>query len=402
MKFRYLDKNKINSLPKTAGVYCFSDKQSFLYIGKAGNIKNRVKNHFSQPTYKDEMFLGKVKKIGYIKTESEIQALILESELIKKHKPKYNTLWKDDKNYFYVAIADNGYVFLTHQLQTKNYKLPTNYIGPFVDGKAIKQTLKMLRRTFPYYTQRKHPKGLCPWCHLNLCPGPKPDLKKHKKNINGLKAVLKGKSQRVIKEFKKEMKKAARQRNFEKAAELRDKIFSLEKVLRNSKIISNNLVPRSGAWDWLGKKISKIEAYDISNIQGQLATGSMVVFINGKPEKDLYRKFKIKISGKPNDTAMIKEVLKRRIRHKEWPLPDLFLIDGGKPQLSTAKQVIKKIPVAALAKKHNELFIDKKPLLLKNMPRDFSNLILQLRDEAHRFAITYHKKLREIDLGLKS
>ncbi len=129
----------------------------------------------------------------------------------------------------------------------------------------------------------------------------------------------------------------------------------------------------------------------------------MVVFINGKPEKNLYRKFKIKHtnSAKPNDTAMIKEVLRRRIKHKEWPLPDLFLIDGGKPQLSAAKEVIKNIPVIALAKRNNELFIDKKPILLKDMPREISNLILQLRDEAHRFAITYHKKLREIDLGLK-
>ncbi|KPJ55413.1 hypothetical protein AMJ47_00940 [Parcubacteria bacterium DG_72] len=385
------------NLPKTAGVYAFSAKggnnQGFLYIGKAANIKNRVKNHFNQPTYKDEMFLDKIKRIGYIKTESEIEALLLESELIKKYKPKYNTLWKDDKNYFYVAITKPGYVSLTHQ--------PTR-LGPFVDGKAIKKTLRILRKTFPYYTQKKHGKGLCSWCHLGLCPGPEPDLKKHKKNINNLKAVLKGKSQKVLKDLKKEMQTASKNHDFEKAGELRDKISSLEKVLHNSKIISNYLIPQAGVWNWLGKRVSKIEAYDISNIQGKLAAGSMVVFINGRPAKNLYRKFKIKITGKPNDTAMIKEVLKRRLKHKEWPLPDLFLIDGGKPQLSAAKEVVKNIPVIALAKRNNELFIDKKPILLKNMSREISNLILQIRDEAHRFAIAYHKKLREIDLGLKS
>jgi excinuclease ABC subunit C len=389
MRFHYLDKKRINSLPKTAGVYCFFDKQGFLYIGKAVNIKNRVKNHFNQPTYKDEMFLDKTKKIGYIKTDSEIKALILESELIKSHKPKYNTLWKDDKNYFYVAITKQGYVFLTHQP-------PTDHIGPFVDGKAIKKTLRILRKAFPYYSQKKHPKGKCPWCHLGLCPGPDPDSKKHRKNINNLKAVLKGKSKKVLTELKKEMKQASKEREFEKAGEAKDKIFFLEKVLENARIFEDL------NYSNLKNIPQRIEAYDISNIQGQLATGSMVVFVSGKPAKDLYRKFKIKITGKPNDTAMIKEVLRRRIKHKEWPQPDFFLIDGGKPQLSAAKQVIRNIPVAALAKKHNELFIGKKPLLLKDMPRETSNLILQLRDEAHRFAITYHKKLREIDLGLKS
>lgn len=390
MKFRYLDKKKINNLPKTAGVYALSDKQSFLYIGKAGNIKNRAKNHFSQPTYKDEMFLGKIKKIGYIKTDSEIEALILESKLIKKNKPKFNTLWKDDKNYFYVAL--DNYVRLTHQPKKED-------IGPFVDGQAIKKTLKILRKAFPYYTQKKHPKGLCPWCHLNICPGPD-NLKTHKKNIKKLKDVLKGKSQKVLKDFKKEMKKASKVQDFELAGQLRDKVQVLEKTLKNSKIISAQTEPLN----WLGRKISKIEAYDISNIQGKLATGSMVVFINGKSEKSLYRKFKIKISGKPDDTAMIKEVLIRRMRHREWPLPDLFLIDGGKGQLSAAKKVIKNIPVTALAKRNNELFIkdQKNPVLLKNMPREISNLILQLIDEAHRFAITYHKKLREIDLDLKN
>ena len=399
MKFRYLDKNKINNLPKTTGVYAFRDRRGFLYIGKAANIKNRVKNHFSQPTYKDEMFLDKVKRIGYIKTESEIEALILESELIKRYKPKYNTLWKDDKNYFYVIITDEGYVSLTHQLKIVNCKLKIDYIGPFVDGKAIKKVLRILRKTFPYYTQKKHGKELCPWCHLNLCPGPEPDLKKHKKNINNLKAVLKGKSRKVVSDLKKEMQTASKEQDFERAGELRDKISSLEKVLYNSKIISAETKPLN----WLGGKITRIEAYDISNIQGKLATGSMVVFINGKPNKDLYRKFKIKITGKPNDTAMIKEVLRRRLKHKEWPSPDLFLIDGGKPQFSAAKQIIKNVPVVALAKKNNELFIGRKePLLLKNLSREFSNLILQLRDEAHRFAIAYHKKLRKIDLGLKS
>jgi excinuclease ABC subunit C len=154
------------------------------------------------------------------------------------------------------------------------------------------------------------------------------------------------------------------------------------------------------------KSISRIEAYDVSNIQGQNATGSMVAFINGVPDKNSYRRFRIKISGKPDDVAMLKEVLTRRFSHPEWGWPDLILIDGGKAQLNVAVSSIKckisgiKIPVLAIAKRENELFIERKegPVLLKNLPRDIFNLILQLRDEAHRFALSYHKKLREVDL----
>ncbi len=165
------------------------------------------------------------------------------------------------------------------------------------------------------------------------------------------------------------------------------------------------------------KEISRIEAYDVSNIQGQLATGAMVTFIDGFPNKNFYRRFKIKMTGEPNDVVMIKEILSRRFGHQEWELPDLILIDGGKPQLNIAvnsKSQIpngaqpkagrvvgglesKKIRVIAIAKKKNELYIEsqKKPILLKSLPGEIFNLILQLRDEAHRFAISYHKKLRE-------
>jgi len=400
----------ISNLPETAGVYIFKDKGNFLYIGKAMNIKNRVKNHFQQPTYKDKIFLGRIKKVEVIETDSEIEALILESKLIKKHKPKFNTLWRDDKNYFYAAVTKEGRVFLTHQPK-KIYNI--DYIGPFVDGAAIKKTLKILRKIFPYYTQKNHPKKLCPWCHLSLCPGPNPNIKEHKKNIRNLKYVLKGKKQSVLKSLKKEMENASKRQDFELAAETRNKIQALKKTLENSKIImlppvreNENEEIKKSLEKITGKKnVSRIEAYDISNIQGQLATGSMVVFINSAPAKSLYRKFKIKISGKPNDTAMIKEVLRRRVKHKEWPLPDLFLIDGGKPQLSAAVEVLdKKYYVLALAKKHNELFIkgEKKPVLLKSLPKETSSLILRLRDEAHRFAITYHKKLREVDLDLRN
>ena len=419
-RFKFLQKDELNPLPTTAGVYCFKHGKKLLYIGKAANIKERVKNHFQQPTYRDNLFINQVEKLGFIETDSEIEALLLESELIKKYRPKYNILWKDDKSYFFVAVTKDGLprVFITHQPNPKPYTLKPKFIGPFVDGNALKRVLRFLRRVFPYYVAKKHPKIPCSWCHLDLCPGPDPDKNDYKKNIKNLIAVLKGKKKSVLRALKKEMAASSQKQDFEKAAKLRDQIQSLENVFSHAEILRQKMVPRTSTWYHLaveetlkkilgsGKKIERIEAYDVSNIQGKEATGSMVTFVNGEPDKNFYRKFKIHIAGKPNDTAMLKETLTRRFNHPEWPLPDLILIDGGKGQLNAALAALKPITcnlkpkTTALAKSHNELFIESKknPVLLKNLPQEISNLILRLRDEAHRFAISYHKKLREKEI----
>lgn len=197
------------------------------------------------------------------------------------------------------------------------------------------------------------------------------------------------------------MKIASKEQDYEKAAKTRDKIVYLEKIMRNARIFEPNKADSTlQSILKTEKPISRIEAYDISNIQGQEATGSMVTFIQGKPSKSFYRKFKIKLQAKPNDVAMIKEVLSRRLKHKEWPYPDLILIDGGIAQLNTAikvkNEINKNIKAVSLAKKQNKLFIEgkKKPILLKTLPKEIFNLVLHLRDEAHRFAIAYHRKLR--------
>jgi len=431
MNFSNLKLNKINLLPKTAGVYAFKKDREFLYIGKAANLRERGKNHFQQPGYRDYLFLDKVKKIGYIKTSSEIEALILEANLIKKYQPKYNVVWRDDKNYFFVGITKEDFpqVFITHQtkLKTINYKLKTDYAGPFVDGKALKQTLKVLRKVFPYRSCRVIPKRACLWYHLGYCPAPcllrskileVPEIKEKIKretqtNVNCLSEIIRGRKSRVLRNLKKEMRKMSSSQNFERAAKIRDQIESLEKVLAHAKVFEEfyltqkiNLLRIQKILQRIlktKKNVARIEAYDISNIQGKEAAGAMVTFINGLPEKNFYRKFKIKISGKPNDIAMIKEVLSRRLKHPEWGFPDLILIDGGKAQLNAAINTkcqmpnAKSILVTALAKKENKLHIEgkEKPILLKSLPREIFNLILQLRDEAHRFAISYHRKLRE-------
>jgi len=355
MKFKYLTKNRIYQLPEISGIYALKKGREFLYIGKATNIRNRVKSHFQQSAYRDNFFIPKTSRIGYIKTSSEIGALILEAKLIKEYQPKYNIIWKDDKKYFYIGITKELFprIFITHQPQKSQIansclrrqakskintesqipKSKTIYIGPFVSGKKLKEKLKELRKIYPYRTCENLPKKPCLWYYLNQCPAP---------------------------------------------------------CLFKSK---------------------RVEAYDISNIQGKNATGSMVAFINGKPDKNFYRRFKIhpvkfdsrpfnrvKTTEKPNDVAMLKQVLFRRFNHPEWGMPDLILIDGGKAQLNAALSITK-IPAIALAKKRNELYMKnlEKPILLKNLPREVFNLIMQLRDEAHRFAKKYHLKLRDVD-----
>ena len=431
-KFKFVSKKRISQLPKFPGVYCFKNKNEILYVGKAVNLRERVKNHFQQPSYKDYLFLDKVEKIGYIKTNSEIEALILEAELIKKLQPKFNVIWRDSKNYFFVGktIEDFPQIFWTHQKKVKSQKskVKTEYVGPFVNGKALKETLKNLRKVFPFRSCRTLPNSPCLWYHLERCPAPcilktksakeiglKEKIKKEcQRNAENVFKIIQGKKKEVLKKLKKEMRESAKKENFEEAAKIRDQILALEKVLEHSKILEREIkieIPWKEIEEKLKEilkveRVSRIEAFDVSQIHGNFAVGSMITFINGVPEKNFYRRFKIKFTKKPSDVDMIKEILERRFKHKEWEFPDLILIDGGKAQLNAAVKIknqkpkINSIKVISLAKKENKLFVEgeKEPIYLKNLPKEIFSLILNLDNEAHRFAISYHKKLREKEL----
>jgi len=458
MEFKFISTSQIHALPISTGVYAFQSKKGILlYIGKAINIKERVKNHFNftptpndgkmsssiianqnnrrygvgaRPTFKNNIFIPETKKIGFIITGSEIEALLLEAKLIKKYLPKYNTQWKDGKNYYFVAITAETFprVLITHQQPTK----PLTLVGPFVNGQALKQSLSVLRRVFPFRTCRALPKKVCLYYDLKLCPAPcqfkvpqrrasslrgrQSEKLKVRKNIKNLIDILQGKKPQVLRNLKKEMRLASRKQNYERAQGLRDQIMALENIFSHSRLREKQegleKVLR------LKNKIKRIEGYDISNIQGQQAAGSMVVFENSQPNKNEYRKFHIKIEGKSNDTAMLKEMIDRRLKHAEWPMPQVILIDGGKGQLNATLTIVgradlpffrreglpfpdfPKPKVIALAKRKNELFIEgkDKPILLKNLPQETANLILRIRDQAHRFAISYHKKLRSKSL----
>jgi len=346
-------KEKIEKLQDKPGVYIFKDEnERILYIGKAKDIKKRVKQHFQKQQKWIWDFIEDIADIEILECENEREAMVLEVELIKRYQPKFNIEWKDDKNYFFVGITKENFprIFLTHQpkhkLSTTNYSLPTEYLGPFVKGTELKGFLAEIRKILPFRTCKNLPKKPCLYYHLGVCLAPCQNKR------------LKTKYQKLIKTLK----------------------VLLEIYLGEGK---------------------RIEGYDISNISGSLATGSMVVFEKGKSKKSDYRKFRIKRIKGQNDVKSLREVLLRRIKHNEWKMPDLILLDGGKGQLKAAKGI--DIPVLSLAKikKHSgKLYspFSKNFALLDELPQDLKNLFLQIRDEAHRFAISYHKLRRKKSL----
>ena len=415
-KFKFITNKNFQELPKTSGVYCFIEGKETIYIGKAINIQSRVKNHFSQPSYRDHLYIERVNRIGYLETNSEIEALVLEASLIKKQQPKFNVIWKDDKNYFYVAITktDHPVIYITHQ---KNE--PAEYVGPFVEGNALKKTLRFLRKVFPYYTSAKHPKNQCTYCHLGLCPGPVRnsisngagpflDLPEYRRNIKKLILILQGKRNTVLNSLRKEMKQLSKENKFEEAGKIRDRIYHLQQVMAHTSVMETpKLLQENNSGETLAKildtnPVHKVECYDISNIQGKFAVGSMVVFVDGQSDKSQYKKFKIQRENTPNDIAMLKEVITRRLTHPEWGYPEVMLIDGGIAQLNVAinaknlQKETSQIKIISIAKGKQELWIEgrQEPISLKLLPREIFNLVKNLDDEAHRFAISYHKLLR--------
>ncbi|MEK7659050.1 MAG: GIY-YIG nuclease family protein [Patescibacteria group bacterium] len=414
-------KNQIQKASQNPGVYLFKNKAGkILYIGKAVNLKNRLKQYLRIKAYVP--FSGhlskEAEKLDTKTTDSEIEALILESSLIKKHRPKYNIRLRDDKQYFFVGFTKEEFpkIFLTHRPQTEyQYIEVSNFIGPFTDGTALKITLRLLRRAFPYCTCKQKHHNFCLNYHIGKCLGycclkiknqnvkikiTTQNLKIYKKNIKAIKGILTGKKNSIIKELKKELDQLVEKQDFEKAIELRNKVKKLERVFENAKIINRQANDANALIEL--KKIFKlsdaprrIEGFDISNIQGKNAVGVMIVFTDGQPDKNEYRKFKIRFKKEPNDIAMLKEILTRRFCHPEWPYPDLIFIDGGKGQLNAAKKTTTGAAIISLAKGKNEVFSDilKNPVPIKRLPAPVQNLIKQIDSEAHRFAISYYRKI---------
>jgi len=370
---------------------------------------------------KTNILVSQIVKIKTIITSSEIEAFLLESHYIKKYKPKYNIKLTDGKAYLMVQITVNDKypkVLMVRRLDDKN----SVYFGPFPNSaQALRIVLKTIRRIFPYQSIPNHAKKICLYHHLGLCPCPpvfdSEKLKKeYGKNIRHIINFLNGNTKKIIKDLKKEREIFSKNEEFEKASVLQNKIQAIESITKPSykTLLDLNINPNltsdlrekeidelTNILNYHGfdiKSLRRIECFDISNISGTNSTGSMVTFINGEKDGKWYRKFKIRTLNSPNDFGMTAEVLKRRLKHKEWAYPDLIVVDGGKGQVSTAIKVLKdmncKIPIIGLAKKQETIVTsDLKEI---NLPKDSDalKLIIRIRDEAHRFAITYHKKLR--------
>ena len=531
MNILAIKSNDPDDLPLVPGVYMMKDSSDhILYVGKAKSLKKRVKSYFRNDLDpKTRALMKQFHHLEYMVTDTEKEALILESNLIKKHMPRYNIRLKDDKRYPYIKVTNETFprVLITRRvLDDGSY-----YYGPFTEATALRKLVKFLKTIFKI-RDCKRMDGPCLNYQIDLCNAPcdkKITQEEYKKLVDNVSFFFEGKYGEITQALKSEMIESANNHEYEKAAILRDQLNSVEEVLekqkmeftrsldqdvvasasdselacvvvfsvREGKIIGKDDFLMSGAEntseekiisaflkqyytgprhvpskiiipkevedkklveEWLSEKreapvsievptegveyrlirmVSKnaeiilnhqkevkgalldlkkylgipripkrIEAFDISNISGKMAVGSMVVFENGAPNKKYYRKYKILTEG-PDDYAMMREMLERRyttLINDKGPSPDLVLVDGGKGQLNVATDVFKSlgltnIPVIGLAKEFEHVFIPQTPSPLI-LPRDSEALLLlqRIRDEAHRFAVNYHKKLRSKEL----
>lgn len=515
--------------PESPGVYIMKDKDgNVLYVGKAKVLQNRLRSYLNPENPRIRDMVSYVEDVDYIITSSEMEALVLENNLIKQYKPPYNVRLRDDKTYPYILITKEKYPVLT---VTRRIEEKGEYFGPYTSTQALRAVIHVIRRRFKIRSCTGDPfrfKNACLNYHIGLCSAPcindsESFHRDYLKNIKEAIRVLNGNSKEIIDSLREEMFQMAVELNFEKAALLRDQIKALEKLTEKQYVVSDRKIDADvfalfnikskytvvvlfirrgvlvgledfdlenpgeedilGAFvtafyrngnpapsiilvnqeikdrelieDWLSSRVRKkveiknpkrgdlkklldiaeknamerfsqkivsiddplrslqeilglsklpevIEGYDISNIRGKTAVGSMVVFRNGAPDKSSYRKFKIKTVEGPNDYAMLQEIIWRRLDNEDWGLPDLMLIDGGLGQVGAVKEVLDSkgldIPVIGLAKREEVIWFPEGHSLKLSRRSQALKLLQKIRDEAHRFAVKYHHQLREKEL----
>ncbi|WP_226036487.1 excinuclease ABC subunit UvrC [Aquibacillus saliphilus] len=527
-----LIKEKLAVLPAQPGCYLMKDKhQTIIYVGKSKLLKNRVRSYFTGANdQKTQRLVQEITDFEYIVTSSEIEALILEMNLIKKYDPKYNVLLKDDKSYPYLKITSEEHPRLIVTRKVKKDK--GKYFGPYPNVIAARETKKLLDRLYPLRKCDKMPDRVCLYYHMNQCLGPcvyPVSQETNKAIVQSITSFLSGGHQEIKKDLKQKMLSASEELDFERAKEMRDQIQHIESVMDQQKITLNDQVNRDifgysydkgwmcvqvffirqgklmerdvsifpffddaeetflsyigrfylhqnhpkpkqilvpaptdnellkellevdvhipyrgrkkelvklaeknaeialqekfslierdeertiKAVEQLGEKLHieiphRIEAFDNSNIQGTDPVSAMVVFIDGKPFKKEYRKYKINDVEGPDDYETMREVVRRRYKRvlkEKAPLPDLIVIDGGKGQMNAALDVLENelgldVPLCGLAKddKHrtSELLYGSPPVVI-NLDRQSQEfyLIQRIQDEVHRFAISFHRQLR--------
>lgn len=432
-------KIKLADLPRSPGVYLYKNKKNeIIYIGKAAVLRNRVRQYFQKSRTRDpktDVLVSEIADVEWMEVETELDALFLEAELIRRYLPRFNILLRDDKSMTYVRISyDQPHPTVT--LTRRPLDDGARYFGPYFSAQIVRRALKYLRRIFPYSTHEGVvPKRGCLQYHLGLCPGLEVDqslLAEYRVSLGKLMKYLKGERTLVIRQIEKEMKAAAKNQDYEAAAVARNQLFALKGLARQIIFSDREFLDiskdqgLSGLSDILGLKNipRRIEGFDISHMQGTDNVASMVVFVNGVPDKASYRKFKLRIPGN-NDFAHMDEAISRRlseVNRKSWGLPDLFLIDGGKGQLSAAIEARDNaglsIPMIGLAKREEEIVVHNSDSMVSLNSGALSSLgaviiessdysviklsnnshivklLQRIRDESHRFAVSYHTVLK--------
>jgi excinuclease ABC subunit C len=409
------------SLPSSPGVYWFIGKNAeILYVGKAKNLDHRLKSYsrINHLLPKTKQLVLHTLQVKYQILDSELQALLIEAELIRTHQPHFNILLKDDKSPLYIVISKSDYPSVK-PIRRSDLKNASNYrriFGPFPSSRQVKTVLKLARRLFPYCTicdSTKRPVKACFYSHIHLCPGActgSISVSDYQLNIKRLELFLSGKHKQILNQIAKDIESFSRQQQFELALAAKQQYQAITYVFSHYRIAQNhqplpqlsqdlnkeallslkNLLYHQG---FATTDYNRIETYDVANLMGQSAAVSMVVAIKGQIAKHQYRHFKINTLKTPNDVGMLKEALTRRQHHPEWGLPNLIVIDGGKTQVNGVKSVMGwSVPVIGLAKQPDRLFINHGYIPL-NPNHPGSKLLITLRNEAHRFSRRLHHKL---------
>ena len=368
-------KEKLKTLPRTPGVYFHKSKDDeIIYIGKAAILKNRVRQYFQSKAdmdVKTRALVAEINDTDWIETESEMDALFLESEMVKRYMPRYNILLRDDKSQTFVRI-DMKSEWPTVTFTRNPADDGATYIGPFYSGFAVKKALRYLRKIFPYYIKPPKRERMNLEEQIGLAPSADMTSQEYKKSLRKLIRYIEGGRMKIAKEIECDMKRAARSQEFETAAQLRNKLSYMHELQRRIMFGDREFldISKDQALAQLAQLLglqsppARIEGYDISHMSGRQVVASMVVFTNGASDRAEYRKFKV--GEKNDDTGNMYEVIFRRLGErniKSWGYPDLLLIDGGKGQLSAAIKARDergiKLPIISIAKREEEIIIHK-------------------------------------------
>ncbi|MCI5050817.1 MAG: GIY-YIG nuclease family protein [Candidatus Pacebacteria bacterium] len=392
-------------LPKKPGVYFFKKDEEILYIGKATNLAHRTSSYFQKNLMETRgplivKMVEEINTVEWTETDSALEALILESYLIKQHQPAYNTREKDNRSYNYVVITNElaPRVFTMRQralriIEGKQDDSLLHVFGPFPDMDQLKTALRIIRKIFPFHGKKTiHRNNIEFYRQLGLVPGSMDDEARdvYMENINYIAMFFKGKKQSLIKKLEKDMMKYAKNLEFERANVLKKQIYALNHI-RDMALLKHNFESSGYVTNF------RMEAYDIAHIQGDAMVGVMVVYSGASIDNSEHRVFNINSVDRANDTAALYEVITRRLKHSEWPYPQIIVVDGAIAQKRVIEKALREknlsIPVMAVVK--DDRHKAREILGQKKISEKYHKEIVAINVESHRFALKQHTKKRE-------